>query len=101
MIRILIVDDALTERVRIAGICRRIAECSTTDAENGKAALVNLEEDLPDVVLTDLQMPKMNGLELLKVISEEYPHLPVILMTAEGSEEIAAEALPATSPKRS
>ena len=93
MIRILIVDDALTERVRIAGICRRIAECSTTDAENGQAALVRLEEDLPDVILTDLQMPEMNGLELLKVISEEYPHLPVILMTAEGSEEIAAEAL--------
>jgi len=93
MIRILIVDDSLTERVRIAGICRRIAECCTSEAENGRAALVSLEEDLPDVILTDIQMPEMNGLQLLKVISEEYPHLPVILMTAEGSENTAAEAL--------
>lgn len=50
------------------------------------------DED-PDVVLTDLRMPGMDGLELVKTMRVEYPFIPCILMTAHGSEEIAVEAL--------
>ena len=47
----------------------------------------------PDVVLTDLDMPRMNGLQLVEAIRRNYPTIPVVVMTALGSEEIAALAL--------
>ena len=52
-----------------------------------------LRRDLPDIVLTDLDMPEMDGLELVQAIRRDYPALPVILMTAMGSEDVAARAL--------
>src|SRR3954453_56196 len=52
-----------------------------------------LRIDLPDIVLTDLEMPVMDGLELVQAIRREHPVLPVILMTAMGSEDVAARAL--------
>jgi anti-sigma regulatory factor (Ser/Thr protein kinase) len=55
--------------------------------------LTQIEADLPDIVLTDLQMPEMNGLELVTAIKDRFPSVPVILMTAQGSEEIASQAL--------
>ena len=48
---------------------------------------------MPDVVLTDLQMPQMDGLELVATVHADYPGLPMILMTAHGSESLAVEAL--------
>ena len=47
----------------------------------------------PDIVVSDLQMPEMDGLELVEAIRREHPCLPVILMTAHGSEETAVQAL--------
>ena len=47
----------------------------------------------PDLVLTDLQMPDLDGLQLVNSINERYPDVPVVLMTAHGSEVIAAQAL--------
>ena len=60
---------------------------------DGREALAAIQRDPPDLVLTDLQMPEMNGLELVVAIRTTYPAIPVILMTAHGSEEIAMEAL--------
>ena len=48
---------------------------------------------MPAVVLTDLQMPGLDGLALVQEIREKYPRLPVILMTAHGSEDVAILAL--------
>ena len=56
-------------------------------------ALESMQRGMPDVVICDLQMPEMNGLELVEAVTREFPAIPVILMTARGSEEIAAEAL--------
>ncbi len=101
---ILVVDDFLLDR--------RIAEKILTDlggwnirfATNGLAALESLANELPRVVLTDLQMPEMDGLTLVQQIREKYPQVPVILMTRSGSEEIAVQALRAGAsnyvPKR-
>src|SRR4029079_14524041 len=47
----------------------------------------------PEIVLTDMQMPDMNGLEMVLEVRANYPALPVILMTAHGSEELAVQAL--------
>jgi CheY-like chemotaxis protein/anti-sigma regulatory factor (Ser/Thr protein kinase) len=62
-------------------------------AGDGQEALALMEKDVPDLVLTDLQMPGMNGLELVEAIRRSYAGVPVVLMTAHGSEEVAAAAL--------
>lgn len=48
---------------------------------------------LPEMVLTDLQMPRLNGLELVERVRRDYPSVPVVLMTAYGTEDIAMQAL--------
>ncbi len=101
---LLVVDDVATDRMRIAGLAARWMESKVLQASDGKTALLMIEQHQPDIVLTDLHMPEMNGLQLVQEIREQYPYIPVILMTADGSEEIAAMALQqgATSyvPKR-
>jgi len=62
-------------------------------ASDGREALEALRQRTPDVVLTDLQMPEMDGLELVQAIHAEHPLVPVILMTAHGSEDLAIKAL--------
>jgi DNA-binding NtrC family response regulator len=54
-------------------------------APDGRAALEKVSEVHPSAVITDLVMPAMNGLELLNVLHDEEPELPVILLTAHGS----------------
>ena len=93
MARILIVDDALTDRALAGGLLKKSLECTIFEAPDGNAALAQIEQQLPDLVLTDLDMPGLNGLELVAAVKEEYPLIPVILMTAIGSEDIAAQAL--------
>src|SRR5262249_55853972 len=61
--------------------------------ENGAQALAALARQAPDIVLTDLQMPEVNGLELVRAVRRLQPLVPVVLMTAYGSEEIAIQAL--------
>jgi CheY-like chemotaxis protein len=62
-------------------------------AGDGRDALAAMRRNMPDVVLTDLEMPNMNGLELVRAVRRDFPWVPVVLMTAHGSEEIAALAL--------
>src|SRR5262249_18289878 len=62
-------------------------------ASNGREALEVITAEKPDIVISDLQMPEMNGLELVEAIRSEHAGLPVILMTAHGSEETAIQAL--------
>lgn len=93
MPKLLIVDDSLTDRVRVAGVASQWADCVIVEADNGVTALKAIESHRPDLVLTDLQMPQMNGLELVAAVKEDYPYIPVVLMTGQGSESIAAQAL--------
>src|SRR5262249_37555573 len=62
-------------------------------AGDGIAALALLEQRLPDIIVTDLQMPRMDGLALVEAVRKEHPSVPVVLITAHGSDEIAARAL--------
>jgi CheY-like chemotaxis protein len=62
-------------------------------ASNGLEALAILPHLRPNLVVTDLMMPEMNGLELVRRMRASYPSIPVVLMTAQGSEDIASEAL--------
>jgi len=90
---LLVVDDSRVDRRLVGGLLQKTGEYEVIYAENGRAALERLELDIPDAVLTDLHMPEMNGLELVQAIKSDYPLTPVLLMTAQGSEELAVEAL--------
>ena len=91
-LRVLVVDDDRASRVTTT---RRLVESgfAATAANQAYEALDRLTESMWDVVVTDLRMPGMDGLELLKAIREEHPHVDVIVMTAYGTIKTAVEAL--------
>ncbi len=89
---ILVVDDSPIDRRLASGLLTR-AGFSARLAENGHAALVSLEQARAELVVTDLLMPEMDGLALVEAIRSRYADIPVILMTAHGSEDIAVRAL--------
>jgi CheY-like chemotaxis protein/anti-sigma regulatory factor (Ser/Thr protein kinase) len=90
---ILIVDDSATDRHLAGAIVQKIGEWQALYASNGTEALESLRQQTPDVVLTDMQMPEMDGLQLVQAIRDKHPLVPVILMTAHGSEDLAITAL--------
>lgn len=90
---ILVVDDAAVDRRLAGGLLEKDPDLNVCYAENGQDALLKIGSFLPDLVLTDLQMPEVDGLQLVNSIGERFPELPVVLMTAHGSENIAAQAL--------
>ena len=92
MSRILIAEDSPTQAQQIRFLLED-AGFEVEVAANGVEALRAAEQQVPDLVLTDLEMPEMNGLKLVENIRGTYPEVPVVLMTAFGSEEIAALAL--------
>jgi CheY-like chemotaxis protein len=90
---VLVVDDSALDRRLAGSLLEKHFDCTLLYAADGKEALEQMARQLPDLVLADLQMPQMNGLELVAAVKNDYPLVPVILMTAQGSEEIAAQAL--------
>ncbi len=93
MPKVLVVDDSSVDRSRTGGLLRKSPELSVEFANNGVLALKKIAQAPPDLVLTDLMMPEMDGLELVAQIVSQYPLIPVILMTGRGSEETAVRAL--------
>ena len=93
MPKILVVDDSLADRKLAGGLLEKNPKFDISFAENGQLAVDQLNQGLPDLVLTDLQMPELNGLQLVSEIQRNFPQVPVILMTATGSEKIAVQAL--------
>ncbi len=89
----LVVDDTAVDRRLAGGLIEQAGGIKVIYAKNGVDAIERMHLELPDIVVTDMQMPEMDGLELVTTIRTHYPHVPVILMTAQGSESIAVEAL--------
>lgn len=92
MARVLVVEDSPDQARLIAGLLES-GGFTAEIAPTGERAIEAMAKSPPDLVITDLIMPGINGLELVERIKERYPHVPVILMTAFGSGEIAARAL--------
>jgi CheY-like chemotaxis protein len=90
---ILVVDDSAVDRRRTEKLLTKNPDLTVFSASNGREALDALGRLVPDLVLTDMQMPEMDGLRLVEEIRAKYPSIPVILMTAHGSEELAVQAL--------
>jgi DNA-binding NtrC family response regulator len=92
MARVLIVDDQEMMRDSLAATLSRDGH-EVVAAHDGQAALNRLTERRFDLMLTDLKMPRVNGLELLGEVKKVRPDLPVILMTAFATVQTAVEAM--------
>ncbi len=89
---VLIVDDEPSMRAALSETVRRLGY-QVRGAMDGADAIEQLERLKPWLVVTDLKMPRLNGLELVKAIKQKAPHTFIILMTAYGTVETAVEAM--------
>ena len=90
--KILVVEDDPRLREAIVDTLM-LKKYDVIEAKNGKEAVVLLQENQPDLILTDINMPEMTGLELLTYVKQEHPWLPVLLMTAYGDVSQAVQAM--------
>jgi DNA-binding response OmpR family regulator len=90
---VLVVDDSAMDRRLAGAFLEKDAQFSVSYAGHGAEALAAMHKSPPDLVVTDLIMPEMDGLQLVSTVREKFPLVPVILMTSLGSEEIAVKAL--------
>jgi CheY-like chemotaxis protein/anti-sigma regulatory factor (Ser/Thr protein kinase) len=95
MATVLVVDDAAVDRKLVGGLLSRATGIAVDFAASGDEALAKLETQRPELIVTDLVMPGISGLDLVARVVERHPEIPVILMTGKGSEEIAVAALKA------
>jgi CheY-like chemotaxis protein len=94
--RVLIVDDEAEVRSALTDILRAMRYTDTLEIEavaDGQAGLDAVVRRLPDLVLLDLQMPRMSGLTLLKQIRDVESRVPIIVISATDDSKVAAEAL--------
>lgn len=90
--KILLVDDE--EDIRdVLGITLMDIGYDVVSAENGKDALEIFESESPDIVLSDIKMPGMDGIELLKILKEKDPEIEVIMITGHGDMDLAIRSL--------
>jgi CheY-like chemotaxis protein len=101
---ILVVDDSAVDRLVARRLLEKHGAWRVAQAVDGADALEAIARSAPALVLTDLQMPRVDGLSLVEQVRERFPGVPVVLMTGHGSEEIAITALRAGAasyvPKR-
>src|SRR5919197_2615735 len=94
---VLVVDDAATMRRIVKGLLRELGIKNMREAENGSTALDELRKKKADLVVSDWNMPVMNGLDLLRAIRQanDLKSTPVLMVTAEAKKENIVEALQA------
>ncbi|MFW6170402.1 MAG: response regulator [Planctomycetota bacterium] len=90
---VLVVDDSAVDRRLVGGLLPQDLDWLVEFADNGAAALEKMRLSVPDLLITDMVMPEMDGMELVSRVRLEFPKTPVILITAHGSEMLAVEAL--------
>ena len=92
---VLIVDDNEADRHLVGAILADDPAIDVQYAVDGEAGLAQIKAAPPDAVVTDMMMPKVDGLELVITLHDRHPSIPVILMTSQGNEKLAADALSA------
>lgn len=90
--KVLVVDDEKIKRITLRDDLRE-ANYDAIAVESPSTGLRMLENEHFDVLVTDLRMPRMHGIDFLKRAKKEYPHITVIIMTAYASVETAVEAM--------
>lgn len=89
---VLIADDETNLRKVLAALLRREG-FTVLSAANGEEALSILERARVDLLITDLRMPKLDGMGLLRRLQEEHRHIPTVVLTAHGTVDLAVEAM--------
>ncbi len=89
---VLVVDDDVAVRKVLKALLEQ-ANVTVHEAGNGAEALEKLQRTMVDVVVTDVKMPGIDGLQLLEQVVQKWPDVPVILVTAHGSVPMAVEAI--------
>ncbi|MBC7818333.1 MAG: ATP-binding protein [Planctomycetaceae bacterium] len=99
-----VVDDSAVDRKLAGSVLEKMVDTNVCYFSDGRLALEQLPLLQPDLVVSDLHMPHMDGLQLVGELHRRYPRLPVIVMTGQGSEDLAIQALSASAagyvPKR-
>ena len=91
---ILVVDDSTTDRLLVGELLRKAdMDWLVSFAAHGVEALDLVPDLCPDVVITDMIMPEMDGLHFLQSMKKEHPEIPVVMMSGQGTEQLAMEAL--------
>lgn len=93
MTKILVVDDLAADRQFVGKLLEKDEQFEIDFATDGAEALRRIEDSPPDLVVTDLIMPEVDGLRLVEQTRAKHPLVPVILITSKGNEEIASQAL--------
>ncbi|GEM_PF-415115 len=91
--KILIVDDDIQTLTMLRGFFEREMNCKVKEARDGKEALRMFVSFNPEVVLLDINMPEIDGVEVLKMFKTKKPQIPVIMTTGEASLEITKKCL--------
>jgi CheY-like chemotaxis protein len=89
----LIVDDSSTMRQLIVMTLKKLGCTSIIDAPNGAVALQKLQSNPVDVVLTDIDMPEMNGLEFIERARPLFADLPIIILSTHGNDAMRDKGL--------
>ena len=94
MATVLVVDDSAVDRRFVGGLLdAERAAIRSSLPKTDRRPCRRCAQSPPDVIVTDLQMPNRNGLELVAAVRMHHPDVPIILMTGHGSEDLAVEAL--------
>jgi two-component system chemotaxis response regulator CheY len=95
--KVLVVDDFATMRRIVKGVLKQLGFSNIVEAEDGTAALDALKKEKVGLIVSDWNMPKMTGLDLLKAVrsDEGLKETPFIMVTAEGQKENVIEAVKA------
>jgi DNA-binding NtrC family response regulator len=91
-VRLLVVDDEQS----IRKLCMTIGSSlgyACSEAESAETAVARIEQEAPDLILTDLRLPSQSGVELLRQAKAQFPHAEVAIMTGHGSIESAVDAM--------
>jgi two-component system chemotaxis response regulator CheY len=96
-IKILIVDDFATMRRIMKNILKQLGFLNITEADDGTTALEQLNANKFDLIISDWNMPKMSGLDLLKTVRStgEFSKIPFLMVTAEAQKQNVIEAVQA------
>jgi two-component system chemotaxis response regulator CheY len=92
-LKVLLVDDEAYFRVFVGKVLRKSVNCTVSETKNGKEAVAYCKTNNPDLIILDISMPHMDGVEALAAIRAIKPDTPVIMLTSIAEEKVVEECV--------